>query len=79
MSTKIDRVAILGRHEDSHVAEPMTSLVQHLTKAGITVLAGRDMSLELPVELFDEADLAAQADLMIAIGGDGTMLYAGSL
>lgn len=79
MSIKIDQVAILGRHEEPHVAELMTSLVQHLTKAGINVLAGSNMSLELPVELLDESQLAGNADLMIAVGGDGTMLYAGNL
>lgn len=79
MSIKIERVAILGRHGDPHVADLMTSLVRHLTKAGIVVLAGSEMSLDLAVERVEESDLAAHADMMIAIGGDGTMLYAGNL
>jgi NAD+ kinase len=41
----------------------MATLVEHLTKAGIDVLQDEN---------------AAAADLVIAIGGDGTMLYAGS-
>ena len=79
MSTKIERVAILGRHDDPRVAEPMTSLVLHLTKAGKKVLASDAMNLDLPVEHVVEDRLASSADLMIAIGGDGTMLYAGNL
>jgi NAD+ kinase len=79
MSTKIERVAILGRHDDPRVAEPMTSLVTHLTKSGKTVLASDGMNLDLPVENVAENRLAHDADLMIAIGGDGTMLYAGNL
>jgi len=79
MSIKIERVAILSRHADPHVADLMTLLVQHLTKAGIVVLARREMSLDLAVERVDEIDLAANADMLIAIGGDGTMLYAGNL
>ncbi len=55
------------------------TLVQHLTKAGIQVLASEHMSLDLPVERHPEVSLSAHADLVIAIGGDGTMLYAGSL
>lgn len=63
MGDKFSKVAILGRRKDSRVAEPMDLLVGHLTKAGI--------------EVFDETQLE-HADLAIAIGGDGTMLYAGS-
>ena len=79
MGSEFRKVAILGRHDDPRVAEPMSSLVAHLTKAGVTVFATDDMSLDLPVTLVPEADLAGEADLMIAIGGDGTMLYAGNL
>ena len=75
----MQRVAILGRHDDSHVADLMSSLVRHLTKAGISVLAAEELRLDLEVERVGESDLATQADLMIAIGGDGTMLYAGNL
>ncbi len=79
MSSKIQRVAILGRHEISHVAELMRLLVRHLTKAGIGVIAADEMALDLQVDRLDVSDLASEADLMIAIGGDGTMLYAGNL
>lgn len=79
MNDKITRVAILGRQEDPHVAELMTVLVAHLTKAGISVFGSDDLSLELNVQRLPEQQLAANADLMIAIGGDGTMLYAGHL
>lgn len=79
MGTTIKQVAILGRHDDPHVAELMATLVAHLTKAGITVRASEELKLELAVERTPESSLAAGADLMIAIGGDGTMLYAGHL
>ena len=79
MPSEFSKVAILGRHADPRVAEPMTTLVEHLTKAGIEVLASNELGLELPVTRMDEAELAGAADLVIAIGGDGTMLYASSL
>ena len=79
MSGEFSKVAVVGRHDDSRVAEPLTSLVEHLTKVGVTVFAAEGMSLDLPVTRTDEASLASMADLLIAIGGDGTMLYASSL
>jgi NAD+ kinase len=79
MPSEFTKVAILGRHADPRVAEPMTALVEHLTKAGVEVLAGNELALDLPVTRLEEAELSGAADLMIAIGGDGTMLYAGSL
>jgi NAD+ kinase len=57
----------------------MIALVQHLTEAGKTVLASDSLALDLPVTRLAEADLGAQADLIISIGGDGAMLYAGNL
>ncbi|NND35791.1 MAG: NAD(+) kinase [Gammaproteobacteria bacterium] len=76
MNTQFPNIAILGRHEDQRVAEPMQVLTRHLTEAGIRVLASETLQLDLPVTRMDEADLCDHADLVIAIGGDGTMLYA---
>lgn len=70
---------MLGRHDDPRLAEPMTSLARYLTKAGIEVLASDEMELDLPVTRAPESSLVSQVDLVIAIGGDGTMLYAGNL
>jgi len=79
MDSEFQKIAVVGRHNDQRVAEPMMSLVTHLTKAGIEVLTAEEMTLDLPVTRVPETALSSQADLMIAIGGDGTMLYAGSL
>lgn len=64
MGSEFNKVLILGRREDSRVAEPLAALVEHLTKAGVEVLQNEQVE---------------GADLVIAVGGDGTMLYAGSL
>ncbi len=79
MNMQFPNIAILGRHEDSRVAEPMQVLTRHLTKAGINVLASESLQLGLAVTRMQEADLCDAADLVIAIGGDGTMLYASRL
>ena len=70
---------MLGRHGDPRICEPMTELAEHLTKAGIEVLAAEDMSLDFAATRLPEPELLHNADLAIAIGGDGTMLYAGQL
>jgi len=64
MASEFKKVAVLGRRDDARVAEPMPALIAHLTEAGIEVLPEEQV---------------AQADLVIAVGGDGTMLYASSL
>jgi len=64
MASEFQKVAVLGRRDDARVAEPMPVLIAHLTEAGIEVLPEEQV---------------AQADLVIAVGGDGTMLYASSL
>jgi len=79
MGREFQRVAIVGRHNDPHVADPMSLLVQHLTKQSVQVLAADEMSLDLDVTRFEKNLLADHADLIIAIGGDGTMLYAARL
>lgn len=79
MSTEFRKIVVLGRHDDHRVAEAMTTLVPHLTEAGVTVLAEARMSLDLPVERLDDQRLGADADLIISIGGDGAMLYAGNI
>jgi NAD+ kinase len=79
MGNQFQKIAILGRHGDARVAEPMRTVAAHLTKAGIEVLAAADMTLEFEATRMPERDLASHADLVIAIGGDGTMLYAGQL
>lgn len=63
MAKEFNKIAILGRRDDKRVAGPLAQLIEHLTKAGI--------------EVRDDTHVEG-ADLAIAIGGDGTMLYAGS-
>jgi NAD+ kinase len=61
MANPFQKIVILGRRSDPRVTEPMDLLTEHLTNTGL--------------ELISEDEIA-RADLVIAIGGDGTMLYA---
>lgn len=79
MSRQFKTIALLGRFEDQRVAEPMYAIARHLTKAGIDVASSPENSASLEVRAIDEDRIAGEADLIVAIGGDGTMLYAAGL
>lgn len=79
MGQEFKTIAIVGRMSDARVAAPMRAIASHLSKAGIRVLADAKVAADLPVDALDEAELTVHADLLIAVGGDGTMLYAAAL
>lgn len=72
-------IAVLGRDEDPRVSEPMLRLAEHLRSAGADVIADSTENFELPARQVSESSITRQADLIIAIGGDGTMLHAARL
>ena len=79
MAKHFKTIAIMANPDEPAALESVETVAAHLTAAGITV----NVSYKLPapadpanhVEVSD-ADMAASADLVIAVGGDGTMLYA---
>lgn len=79
MTKEFKTVAIMARHEDRRVAESVTALASYLTKAGHDVLTVPESPAELPGRRVAEKDIASVCDLIIAVGGDGTMLYAARL
>jgi NAD+ kinase len=79
MSEQFKTVAVVGRSQDLRVAEPMALLAGYLNQAGVDVVTTPDTPAELPARQVAEADIGQTADLVIAVGGDGTMLHAASL
>jgi NAD+ kinase len=82
MTASLRVCGLIGRFADTRVAETASVLVPHLIQRGISVLACEDLgdiAGASAVKRLTESELAAQADLIIAIGGDGTLLYAARL
>ena len=76
MNSHFQKIGVLGRHEDPRVAEPMRMLVRHLDSAGVRVFTADTVDIDINAERVPESSLAEHVDLIVAVGGDGTMLYA---
>jgi NAD+ kinase len=82
MPHSFNSVALVGNAKDQRVAECMLSLVGHLCARGVRVLVEPEMAAAFPPDSVVSClvqSLATQAELIIAIGGDGTLLYAAHL
>ncbi|MEL7448354.1 MAG: NAD(+) kinase [Pseudomonadota bacterium] len=78
-STSFKVVGLIGRRGDDRVADSVRALIDHLAARGHEVLVEERIGKELDVsdvERVTGSELASRANLAIAIGGDGTMLYA---
>jgi NAD+ kinase len=79
MSRRFRTIALTGKYRDPRVGDSMLILARHLASAGARVVLDPGVKLDfgdIPVEKVGEDQLAEVADLLVAIGGDGTMLYA---
>lgn len=82
MKNPFSRVAIVGKVEDPRVADSLGLLAGHLRARGVTVAIDRDVAVDgLPEGLVRKpvGELGQDADLIVAIGGDGTLLFAAQL
>ncbi|HEY4647372.1 MAG TPA: NAD(+) kinase [Steroidobacteraceae bacterium] len=82
MSNPFRACALIGRHSDPRVADSMLTLARHLAARGVTVLVDREVKLDFGatrVTAIENRGIGQRANLVIAIGGDGTMLYAARL
>jgi NAD+ kinase len=86
MALPVRTCALVGRFMDSRVAESAHALLAHLATRQIEVLVSDKAAMADAMAAsgpaprrVPEGDLARRANLMIAIGGDGTLLYAAGL
>ncbi len=73
--------ALVGRFADARIAESVHALLPHLASRGVTVLVseGAQLAAGAAVTRVPERTFGERADLLIAIGGDGTLLYGARL
>ncbi len=76
--------AFVGRFTDPRVEESLALLLPHLATRGVEVIASEALPARAahaggPGLLVPEHEIGRRADLVIAIGGDGTLLYAARL
>jgi NAD+ kinase len=79
MSRRFRTIALTGKYRDPRVADSLLILARHLVSRGVRVVLDPGVRMDfgdIPVEAFPEGGLADVADLVVAVGGDGTMLYA---
>ncbi len=81
MAFPVRTCALVGRFADPRVAESVGTLLPHLKSRGVGVLVSEDAELarEAPVTRVPERTFGERADLLIAVGGDGTLLYGARL
>lgn len=84
MALPVRTCALVGRFTDSRVAESAVALLAHLATRQVTVLLSETAALRAAgagaaLLRVPEEELGRRADLMIAVGGDGTLLYAAGL
>jgi NAD+ kinase len=78
----IGTCALVGRFPDARIAESVGALLPYLASRGVRALVAEEAVLGDAGRLvtrIPEREIGARADLVIAIGGDGTLLYAARL
>src|SRR5690606_40078916 len=77
---KFEHVGFWGRLSDAKVAETASRVISHVKSRNARIVAPPSAEAIArkvgDVDHVDEAELATRADVIVAIGGDGTMLHA---
>jgi len=81
MKAAFETLALVGHNDDARVAESLAALAAHGLARGVRVLVDPGAATGLPaaVERCPETMFHTQADLLVAVGGDGTLLHAAHL
>ncbi len=77
--TSYKTIAVIGKPDGSQLAEPLNTLVSLLKRRGLTVLMDERTAgacAHRPDRIVDAVSIGAGADLVVAVGGDGTLLSA---
>ncbi|MBN2689160.1 MAG: NAD(+) kinase [Gammaproteobacteria bacterium] len=76
---KFNKVALIGRRHTDGVVETLTTLINHLKDKNIKTVLEEETAKILPntkLTQINRDELSLNAELLIAVGGDGSMLAA---
>src|SRR5262249_54163941 len=76
MTTRFKTIGLMGRASDPQVAQVVGQLAAFLSQSGVTALVDESLGVSSTGQALPRTELAAKADLMIVVGGDGTLLKA---
>jgi NAD+ kinase len=79
MPREFKTVGLWGRLNERAVAEPALQVLKHLQKRGIKVFVAAESdgnAAFAEASRLPQSDLASAVDVVIAVGGDGTLLHA---
>ena len=81
MTARPQTCALIGHFAEPRIAESAVAALAALARRGVTVLVPADEPGDFgaAVRAVPRAELADEADFMIAVGGDGTLLHAAHL
>jgi NAD+ kinase len=82
MGFPVRLAALIGRFADPRVAESVNALIPHLLAQEVQVIVSEETPFtgdQPGIVRMPEQEIGQHADLVIAIGGDGTLLYAAGL
>ncbi len=81
MTPEFTCIALVGRPADPPVAEALVALARHALGRGMRVRvdAASGLDYDPGVEAVPERELVVSANLMVSVGGDGTLLYTARL
>jgi len=78
MQRRFKTIALIGRFADPLVVEAMQGLAAHAASRGVHVLVddAGPIAGSAAITPLSERELALRAELLVAVGGDGTLLHA---
>lgn len=80
MATPFNTIGIIGKRDDSSVGQTLARLTAHLADLGRDIIVDEQSAVQLPQwsgTVSSREQMGEYADLIVVVGGDGTLLDAG--